>query len=246
MKHRGAKFVLNLVFEYLGIPTLHPCAACSCSRKQFFCGIIDATRTRPHHMASPTPSKDERDAALEPLHPPQTPGWIKEQIEKQGGGPYRPSTTTITDALTFLNKRAERQLIMKSRDGYTSDVGSAISTALEDGTPQKNVVSALKQKVAEINPTRRSLTFEDPEEAKPLKRPDYSNHPNMIRAAITFLNLRNQRHKDGKDSIKEAAFKAKLDEAHKAAVEKGVPDKLIEDALEEKLEQVIASPESPA
>jgi len=214
--------------------------------------VLFVTRP-PAIMASASPADgDTRDAALEPLHPPQTPGWIQEQIAKQGTGSYRPNTTTISDALTFLNKRAERQKVMQSRDGYNTEMGTAIAGAFEEGTPKKNVASALRQKVAEVNPTRRSLNFEDEEGPAPLKRPDYNNNPNMIRAAISFLNLRNEKFKDGKDSDKEAAFKAKLDAAHNAAVEKGVPDKLIEDALVQKLEEVesgaldMAPPESPA
>jgi len=204
-------------------------------------------------MASPTPTdKDARDAFLEPLYPPQSPGWIKEQVAKQGGGTYKPSTTTISDALTFLDKRTERQIMMQSATGYTSAMGDAINVAFEDGTPKKNIANAIRDKVREVNPTIKSLNFEDEAQPEPLKRPEYSNHPNMIRCAYAFLTLREQKYKDGKASEKEAAFKAKLDEAHVAAVDKGVPDKLIEDALVAKLDEVKARdeveapPESPA
>jgi len=176
---------------------------------------------------------------LEPLYRPYTPGWYSEQIELQGGTAYKPKTSTITDALTFLRKRTAQQLIIKSADKYKAEVGAEIEKSIEEGTPTQHIADALRKQVTEVNPARRALSFEDevpkPKPSLPL---DYSGSTNMIRTAIAYLNERNKNFTDGKVAEKVEVFNGGLKTAQATASEGGVPDQLIEAALVEKLEEV--------
>jgi len=176
---------------------------------------------------------------LEPLYRPYTPGWYSEQIEIQGGTSYKPKTSTISDALTFLRKRSAQQLIIKSADKYKAEVSAEIEKSIEKGTPPKNIADALRKQVTEVNPARRALNFEeDVPKPKPTLPLDYSGSTNMIRTAIAYLNERNQNFSEGKVAEKVEVFNGGLKTAQATATEGGVPDQLIEAALVEKLEEV--------
>ena len=77
------------------------------------------------------------------LHPPQSPGWLAEQKAAQatprGITPYRPKTSTASDALTYLKRRSEQQQVRKLADGYKDDVDGAVSAAREASVPTDGI-----------------------------------------------------------------------------------------------------------
>jgi len=206
---------------------------------------------------SPVPGAD---AGSEPLHPPQSPGWLAEQKTLQatprGVTPYRPKTSTASDALTYLKKRSERQQARKVVDGCKGEFDGAVAAAREAHAPADAIADALRQQIKGV---ARVLDFDaaadddmgnaaDKEGALKLNYTSTprSGYKSTASIALDFLNHRTAAIQAAKEAAEEAAkvstFKTALGDVQAQAEEKGVPRQLIQEALEKTLEDFQATP----
>lgn len=195
------------------------------------------------------------EAGLKPLHPPQSPGWLAEQKALQatprGITPYRPKTSTASDALTYLKKRSEQQQVRKLADGYKGDVDGAVAAAREAETPADGLADALRQQIKGV---ARVLDFDAADDKggdeKGALTLNYTSTPrsgykSTASIALDFLNRRTAAIQAAKEAAKVSAFKTALGDAQVVAEERGVPRQLIQEALEKTLEDFQAALEEP-
>ena len=209
---------------------------------------LDAPRT--------PPTRSPSTVRLEPLHTPHSPGWKAERSKL-----LTPTTTTVKDALTYLNKRVLRQQLLTTVDTFKGAVSAAIADARQAGTPDEGIISTLRAQMKEIgsaggfrvkdDATVRFLDFG----SSPVGMPCSPSVPQLApitvgkikkprtpRSTITFtldfLRARTISRAAAVEAEKVSTFKAALSQAQEKAKVDGVPDYLIEDALGEKLDEV--------
>ena len=187
-----------------------------------------------------SPSRSQ--AKLEPIHAPYSPGWKAERAKTPPS--MRPKPEIITDTLTYLDKRSKRQALMKSVTKFKADATKALGEAQEAGTPQKNVIEALRrlqlQGATHGMGVNRTLDFGTPMAGR--LRPNYNKGSTTIFAALEFFKRRAEANENAKiDKVKESVQKV----AREVAETSGVPDYLLDQAVAELLES-IENPPPPA
>ena len=179
-----------------------------------------------------TLSRSPSGVKLQPLNRPYSPGWHAERAKTPPSMQKKPEI--VMDALTFLDKRSKRALIMNSVNKFKLDATAKLSEAREAGTPDKYITEALRR--THVNGTVRTLNFSDdaPAIAGSL-RPKYSSSKaTTISIAMDFLKARRARNEDAKiDKVKSTVS----DLAQKFAAESGVPEYLLDDAVADLLDK---------
>ena len=150
-----------------------------------------------------------------------------------------PAAAVVGDALTYLNKRTKRQQMMNDVKKFKTDTLTVLTEAREAGTPGKGLTEAVRLQLKEINTTMRQLNFEE-EESKPQAPPfpDYTKRGDAISIALSYLNKRSKAKEAKAEAEKVDKVKESIAPLLDAAKESGVPDYLLEDALNETLAEI--------